>query len=320
MPAELVAHRRQQFVLIGGFAPRAEALAERRGEDRRRHRLVDGGLDRPASLAGIRTRPANSADPGPSRGCAVRSSSHDATTPSAAKPPRCRRSCQLVVLDAAASFQRRSGLPRWRLAGCPPGIGGHRPYSMPLCTILTKFARSPAVSILVPRPAIFSRPGEGYFAAPGAMKTGRDVDHGCSPPIIMQNRPAPDCRCTDVDVNVPCGKLGRGVCHPRNRNCRRSECSRLQRGRRSAHLIHAAPGPSTRPRLPQFLREVASEKAHGLFTHDSSTASRQVENGTRGRAARLPNHVGPHASEARPHAESAADSSSAAGFAQRSCW
>ena len=53
MAAELVAHRREQLVGEVGLAARAEALVERRGEDRRRHGFVDGGLDRPAAFAGI---------------------------------------------------------------------------------------------------------------------------------------------------------------------------------------------------------------------------------------------------------------------------
>src|ERR1700722_321925 len=53
MAAELEAQRRQQFVLEVRFAARTEALEERRGEDRRRHRLVNGGLDRPTPFAGV---------------------------------------------------------------------------------------------------------------------------------------------------------------------------------------------------------------------------------------------------------------------------
>ena len=53
MAAELVAHGRQQLVGEVRLAARAEALVQRGGEDGRRHRLVDGRLDRPPPLAGI---------------------------------------------------------------------------------------------------------------------------------------------------------------------------------------------------------------------------------------------------------------------------
>jgi hypothetical protein len=49
----LIAHGRQQFVLVIR-SPRELALIKGGGEDRRRKPLVDGRLDRPAPLAGIR--------------------------------------------------------------------------------------------------------------------------------------------------------------------------------------------------------------------------------------------------------------------------
>src|SRR5262249_40921541 len=54
MATELVAHGREQLVPEVRLATRAEALVESRGEDRHRHCLVDGGPDRPPSLAGVR--------------------------------------------------------------------------------------------------------------------------------------------------------------------------------------------------------------------------------------------------------------------------
>src|SRR6267142_1112726 len=53
MAAELVAKRGEQPVREGVVAPRAEAREERRGDGRRRHRLLDGILDGPAALARI---------------------------------------------------------------------------------------------------------------------------------------------------------------------------------------------------------------------------------------------------------------------------
>ena len=58
MPAELVAHGREQLVGEIRLAARAEPLVERRGEHMGRHALVDGGLDRPAAFAGIGHPPA----------------------------------------------------------------------------------------------------------------------------------------------------------------------------------------------------------------------------------------------------------------------
>src|SRR5918993_1230114 len=53
MPAELVAHGREQLVGEIRLAARAEPLVERRRQDMRRHTLVDRRLDGPAALAGI---------------------------------------------------------------------------------------------------------------------------------------------------------------------------------------------------------------------------------------------------------------------------
>src|SRR5688500_18305742 len=53
MATELVAKRGQQPVREGVFSPRAEARVQRGRDDRRRHRLLDGVLDRPPALAGI---------------------------------------------------------------------------------------------------------------------------------------------------------------------------------------------------------------------------------------------------------------------------
>src|SRR4051812_17152573 len=57
MTAELEAHRREQFVLIIGFTTGGEALEKRGGEDGHRDTLVNGGLDGPPALTGIRHAP-----------------------------------------------------------------------------------------------------------------------------------------------------------------------------------------------------------------------------------------------------------------------
>ena len=54
MPAELEAHRGQQLVGELRLAARTESRVERGAENGHRHGLVDGRLDRPPSLAGIR--------------------------------------------------------------------------------------------------------------------------------------------------------------------------------------------------------------------------------------------------------------------------
>ena len=82
VPAELEAHRREQLVLEVGLAARAEALVERGRQHRRRHGLVDRGLDRPAPFAGVGDAAGElrrAPDPR-SASAAVRSSSHDAIT------------------------------------------------------------------------------------------------------------------------------------------------------------------------------------------------------------------------------------------------
>src|SRR5262245_32533021 len=53
MTAEFVPHGRQQLVAEVRLAARAEALVQGGGQDRDRHRLVDGRSDRPPPLAGI---------------------------------------------------------------------------------------------------------------------------------------------------------------------------------------------------------------------------------------------------------------------------
>ena len=52
--AELLAHRRQQLVGVDRLAAAAEPREQRGRQHRRRHALVDGGLDRPPALAGVR--------------------------------------------------------------------------------------------------------------------------------------------------------------------------------------------------------------------------------------------------------------------------
>ena len=49
--AELLAHSGEDFVGEVGLATGTEALVERGGQYEGRHRLVDGGLYRPAALA-----------------------------------------------------------------------------------------------------------------------------------------------------------------------------------------------------------------------------------------------------------------------------
>src|SRR4030095_11521113 len=54
VPAELVAHRGEQFVGEICVATRAKSFIERCTQNVSRHGLVDGGLDRPAPLPGVR--------------------------------------------------------------------------------------------------------------------------------------------------------------------------------------------------------------------------------------------------------------------------
>src|SRR5579883_1374139 len=54
MPAELVAHRRENLALKIGQAARAEALVQRAAQDGHGNAFVDGGLDGPPAFAGIR--------------------------------------------------------------------------------------------------------------------------------------------------------------------------------------------------------------------------------------------------------------------------
>src|SRR5437763_13071657 len=51
--AEALAHRGEDAVAPVGLAARGEAVEQRGGEHRRRHTLLDRGLDRPAPLAGV---------------------------------------------------------------------------------------------------------------------------------------------------------------------------------------------------------------------------------------------------------------------------
>ena len=53
VPAELGAHRGQDLVGERGLAARREAVVQRGAEHLRGHAFVDGGLDRPAALAGV---------------------------------------------------------------------------------------------------------------------------------------------------------------------------------------------------------------------------------------------------------------------------
>ena len=91
--AELKAHGRQQLVGEVGLAARRESFVERRGEHRRRHGLVDGGLDRPAAFARIGHPPGEFAEGSDPR--ARRSPSDPAATTQsrcrAAKLRQCRR-------------------------------------------------------------------------------------------------------------------------------------------------------------------------------------------------------------------------------------
>src|SRR4029450_11936518 len=57
VPAELVAHRGEQLVGKICLATRAKTLIQRSCQDMSRHTLVDGSLDRPASLPGVRNLP-----------------------------------------------------------------------------------------------------------------------------------------------------------------------------------------------------------------------------------------------------------------------
>ena len=54
MSAKLITHSGEKFVSVVGLTARAEALVESRREDWRWHGFIDGGLDRPPPLAGVR--------------------------------------------------------------------------------------------------------------------------------------------------------------------------------------------------------------------------------------------------------------------------
>src|SRR5215475_13346007 len=64
VPAEFVAHRRQQLVCKRGFAARAEAFVKGGREHRHRYGLIDRGLDGPAPLSGIGDLADKVAEPG----------------------------------------------------------------------------------------------------------------------------------------------------------------------------------------------------------------------------------------------------------------
>src|ERR1017187_9674654 len=53
MPAESVAHGREQLVLKICVATRTETRVKRRGQHRRRHAFINGRLDRPSSFTGV---------------------------------------------------------------------------------------------------------------------------------------------------------------------------------------------------------------------------------------------------------------------------
>src|SRR4249919_2370709 len=81
MAAELVTHRREQFVGEFRLAAGAEAFVERGRQHMGRHGFIDGGLDGPAPFAGIRD-PAAEVCQGWvfDKAIACKSSSHEATT------------------------------------------------------------------------------------------------------------------------------------------------------------------------------------------------------------------------------------------------
>jgi hypothetical protein len=54
VPPESVTHCGEQFVLVIRFTARTESLVEGRREYRHRHAFIDGRLDRPSPLTGVR--------------------------------------------------------------------------------------------------------------------------------------------------------------------------------------------------------------------------------------------------------------------------
>ena len=129
---------------------RREACEQRGRDHRRGHALRRSRRRRPPAFARIATHGrANPSRVGDSwSAVAVRSSSHDATTLTrAARPPRPwrrrGRSGRARVARAAPSRRRvsRSACPTsawWRMLR-PSAYAAIRPYSMPLCTIFTKW-------------------------------------------------------------------------------------------------------------------------------------------------------------------------------------
>jgi hypothetical protein len=148
VPTERIAQSREQFICTICFATRAKTLIQRGCQDVSGHGLVDGGFDRPAPSPESDTRPANGERAGSAtRAVAVRSSSHDAIT-----LPRRHTSAMSGRLSsywscsglrngvvAASTFCGYLPTLAARSTSSPSAYAAMMPYSIPLCTIVTKW-------------------------------------------------------------------------------------------------------------------------------------------------------------------------------------
>src|SRR5208283_2155678 len=116
MSAKLEAHRREQFVLVIGFATRGESCVERRGQNGGRNGFVDRRADGPPPFTGIRNSSCKTAQArilGKSRRRQIKKPGrHDA-----AAPPELSYICQVEVI--LVMF----GMSQWRCLGIDFMIG-----------------------------------------------------------------------------------------------------------------------------------------------------------------------------------------------------
>ena len=124
--AELEAHRREQLVLEVRLAARAEALVQGRGEDRRRHCLVDGGLDRPAPLARIGDAAGELRTASGSFDQRCRGQIEQPGGDHAAAPPDFGDVAQIEVVLVVLRIAQRRRLGVDRRAGCLPMLASRR--------------------------------------------------------------------------------------------------------------------------------------------------------------------------------------------------
>src|SRR5215471_6788096 len=97
MPAEFVTHRRSELVRELRLAARAEPLVKRGGQHMDWHALVNSGLDRPATFAGVGHAPCE----GRHRGITEQGRSREIKQPGgddAAAAPDLRDLCQFEIV------------------------------------------------------------------------------------------------------------------------------------------------------------------------------------------------------------------------------